>query len=367
MSNGERQRIHSLAFELTNRCTLRCAPCYNASRPDGAASHAGSWGSLAALESLLHAIELGHLTRTGGEPLLSPTFTAAAATARSHGVPVCVVTTGTLLHEHMAARLAACGVRRLQVSLHGPDAWRHDAATGVRSFAAAMRAVRRPVSCGIAVTGCMVLTHRNAKVMGATLDVWGSVGVDRVALKRFSPAKDSSKHALQLLRTMPDLHVAFGQTATLAKRTGMRVTCALPVPPCAMDPSECAPIRFGSRPIGTSKQELVFGTDGRLRHCPLQRLRVSDDVREAPGEQVRLALRRARDYHSKVPAFCVGCLHAGTCGGGCGAAADRVLGDARAKPDPLRWQHVDDTLAARLAREAGRRGTGSVPAKEAAK
>ncbi len=366
MSNGERQRIHSLAFELTDRCNLRCAHCYNASRPAEDASHAGSWGSLTALESLLDAIELGHLTLTGGEPLLSPILTAAAAIARSHGVPVCVVTNGTLLHEHMAARLAACGVLRVQVSLHGPDASRHDAATGVRSFDASIRAVRRLVSCGIAVTGCMVLTHRNAKVVGATLEVWGAIGVDRVALNRFSPAGDSSKHALQLLPTIPDLHVAFGQAATVAKRTGMRVTCALPVPPCAMDTSEYAPVRFGSCAIGTSTQELVLGTDGRLRHCPLQRLRVSDDVREAPGEQVRAALRRARDYRSKVPAFCVGCLHASTCGGGCGAAADWVLGDARATPDPLLWQHVDDTLAARLAREAGWRSPGSVPAQEAA-
>jgi len=366
MSNGARQRIHSLAFELTDRCNLRCAHCYNAATQNSDASNARSWSSLAALERLLEAVEIGHLTLTGGEPLLSPAFTAAAELARSYGVPVCVISNGTPLDEDMAARLAACAVHRVQISLHGPDASRHDAATGVRSFDAAVCAVRRLVSCGIAVTGGMVLTRRNAKDVGATLELWRSIGVDRVVLSRFSPAGNAAKHPSRLLPTIPDLHVAFGQAAAVAKRTRMHVTCTLPVPPCAMDTCAYAPVRFGCCAIGTSKQELVLGTDGRLRHCPLQRERVSDDVREDPGEQVRMALRRARDYRSKVPAFCAGCLHAGTCGGGCGAAADWVLGDARATPDPLLWQHVDDTLAARLGRETGWRGAGSVPGEETA-
>src|SRR5262249_13047438 len=68
-----RPRIHSLAIELTAFCNQRCDYCYNAWREDGGAS-VGTPDSkrlLARLDRVLDAIDVEHVTLTGGEPLAS--------------------------------------------------------------------------------------------------------------------------------------------------------------------------------------------------------------------------------------------------------------------------------------------------------
>ena len=77
---------------------------------------------------------------------------------------------------------------------------------------------------------------------------------------------------------------------------------------------------------------------------------LSDDEVELPA---LLEAPEITGYRAKLPEFCEGCLHAPTCGGGCGAAAQWMLGlrDDKRLPDPVLWQHVDDDFERRLERE----------------
>jgi radical SAM protein with 4Fe4S-binding SPASM domain len=125
----------------------------------------------------------------------------------------------------------------------------------------------------------------------------------------------------------------------------------MPLPPCAIDVERFGSIQFGHCPIGTSAQELALGPDGRLRNCTLHGRALGEvDVGDPSVDLVALLASEERaGYRAKRPAFCAGCAHEETCGGGCGAAAAWVLGDGRAFPDPLVWQHVDDEFGATLA------------------
>ena len=56
-----------------------------------------------------------------------------------------------------------------------------------------------------------------------------------------------------------------------------------------------------------------------------------------------------RQCLSPAPPMCRGCEHEHTCGGGCGAASEWVLGHARRFPHPLIQQYLDDDFAEQLA------------------
>jgi radical SAM protein with 4Fe4S-binding SPASM domain len=148
----------------------------------------------------------------------------------------------------------------------------------------------------------------------------------------------------------------FSQAQPFARDHGMSIQCTMPVPPCAVEVERFPEVRFGNCPIGTELQEIALGPDGRLRNCTLHGSAIVDvDVGDPSVDLVEVVNAPARmEYRSKRPEFCAGCVHEHTCGGGCGAASAWVLGDARAYPDPLVWQHVDDPFAERIASARGK-------------
>jgi radical SAM protein with 4Fe4S-binding SPASM domain len=191
------------------------------------------------------------------------------------------------------------------------------------------------------------------------LTLWKELGARQIALSRFSPAGYATSAVAELLPSREDLLVAFKQAIPFA-REGMHISCTMPVPPCAVEVEELAPLKFGVCPIGTSMQEFALGPDGKLRNCTLHKTAiggVSDILDDDVDLASLLQAKEITEYRARTPEFCHGCVHEKTCAGGCGAAAEWVLGDARAFPDPILWQHVDDEFGARLesARSSRRR------------
>jgi radical SAM protein with 4Fe4S-binding SPASM domain len=277
------------------------------------------------------------------------------ALLRERSVPAQLISNGGLVTDRVADRLASHGVRAVQITLNGPNPELHAEHTGdVRHFEAALGGVRTLAERGIHLVGCTVLTHLNAFSIGATVALWQSLGVRDLSLSRFSPAGRALEHAPRLLPTRDDVVEAFAQARPYAAEQGMRISCTMPIPPCILEPAEVAPIGFGSCAIGTPLQELALGPDGALRNCTLHREPIGG-VADVLDPAVDLAALPQADevtgYRKRYPEFCQGCLHAQSCGGGCGAAADWMLGSGpRRMPDPFLWQHIDDELGRRLGR-----------------
>jgi radical SAM protein with 4Fe4S-binding SPASM domain len=358
-----RPRVASIAVELTAHCNQKCAYCYNEWREDGGAAVGAPRAEtlFARVDKLLDAVDVDHVTLTGGEPLAHHGVFALLERLAARGVRAQLISNGGLADDRVAERLARLGVVQIQVTLNAPEAALHDEHVGgAGHFERTLAGIGALLRHGVPVVGCVVITRKNAGVTGAILELFRERGVSRVSLSRFSPAGYAARHAAELLCSRDELTLAFEQAHPFAVRHGMELFVTMPVPPCAVEVERFAPIGFGTCPIGTSMQELALGPDGKLKNCTLHRAAiggVADILDPAVDVAALLSAPEIRDYRKRLPAFCEGCLHADTCGGGCGAAAEWISGDARAFPDPFVWQHIDDGLAARFeaARHPGRR------------
>lgn len=353
MEADGRTRVTALAVELTALCNQKCGYCYNGWREDAGKSVGGADGAklLQRLSLLFEAWQVDHVTLTGGEPLLHPQLFEVLELCRARGVGVQMISNGGMVTPELAQRLAPYKLRFIQITLNGPDAALHEEHVGPGHFDKTLRGVGLLREAGVPVVGCVVVTRKNARRVGEIFDLWRSLGINAIAFSRFSPAGYAVAQVAELLPGRQDLIVALGQAHAHAER-GMQVTSTMPIPPCALELADFPRISFGSCAVGSGDQELALSPEGQLRHCTLHRgalfggrdvLDPALDLASLPRSDELLS------YRKEVPAMCRGCLHEHTCGGGCGAAAEWVLGDARRFPDPLIQQYLDDDFAARLA------------------
>jgi radical SAM protein with 4Fe4S-binding SPASM domain len=312
---------------------------------------------LARVDKLLTTLDVDHVTVTGGEPFARRDIFELFDLVRAKGVKIQIISNGGLVDEALAQRLAPYEISYVQVTLDGPNADLHDEHVGGDGhFEKTIVGIKALRAAKIPVVGCVVVTRKNAMHVAETLALFESLDVKDIALSRFSPAGYAARHVAELLPSRDDLLVAFRQAIPFANgsrspRAKMRITCTMPVPPCAVEVEELAPLGFGTCAIGTTMQELALGPDGRLRNCTLHKtgLAGDKDVLDDDLDPAAIVTGAEIASHKKtLPDFCVGCIHASTCGGGCGAAAEWVLG-SRKMPDPFVWQHVDDGFAAELA------------------
>lgn len=358
-----RPKLYSVALELTATCNQKCTYCYNDWREDNGAhvASADTRQLLARTEKLCDAADIDHFTLTGGEPFARPDIWELFDLLRSRGVRVQMISNGGLITERIAARLAEYDVMYVQVTLNGPTREMHEEHVGEGHFAPTLRGLEALQKYGVPVVGCVVVTKQNGPRLGEILELWHSLGVRHIALSRFSPAGYAVSHAARLLPTRASLIEAFEQAVPYARDKGMKISCTMPVPPCTMELADYAPLEFGFCPIGTGMQEVALGPDGKLRNCTLHKTAIGgvDDILD-PSVDLAALLSDAviTEYKRQLPEFCEGCVYADSCGGGCGAAAQFMLGrddEGRRYPDPFVWQHIDDDFEARLdhEREAG--------------
>lgn len=351
-----RPKRYSLAIELTAYCNQKCGYCYNDWRAEP-----GEVGSLSRSELLglvdkaLTEVDFDHVTLTGGEPFARPELFEVLELVRSHGRRALIISNGGVITDAQAARLATLDPIYVQVTLNGPTPELHEEHVGAGHHAATMVGIEALRRHGVTVAGCIVITRKNAAVVGEILTQWEALGARDVALSRFSPAGYAASHAAELLPSRSELLSALRQAAPFGERMRLQVT--MPVPACVIDHAEFPTLSFAGCPIGTEMQELALGPRGELRNCTLH-AEVIGDARTTPFAEL-LASPAVSHYRDVTPEFCAPCPLKSSCLGGCGAAAVAISG-SRAHVDPFVAQHVDDGLAAKLA--AARAGGGFIPA-----
>jgi radical SAM protein with 4Fe4S-binding SPASM domain len=323
-----KQRIESISVNVTNRCNLRCAFCYNAGRKTEHELSAEQM--IRGLEGLRRSIAPGAmLALLGGEPLLEPEKTLALAQwAKRRGLRAIVSTNGLLMNEEFARAAAACGLD-CQVSLDGATAEMHEAIRGHGTFDHAVNAVQTLLNAGAHTLLSMVFHAGNVAAIPDFLHLAQRLGVHEarfIPIKRLAGGSNFSPPDLATLcRETVKLLTAEPQLGKLLARDYVSIL--------AQTCQACSP-RAG---CGTGSQTLLLDADGAIYPCPnlaqpqfaagnITVGRPADLWRHSEVlNQVRAQVS-LQDRHA-----CGRCFARHWCLGGCRGETYAITGDLRAK------------------------------------
>ncbi len=148
--------LRLLFWESTSRCNLRCVHCRRIETDAPPADELSTAEARALLDDLA---ELGRgqpappvFVFSGGEPLLRGDWFELAEHARRLHLPTALATNGTQVDALLAGRIAEAAIRRVSVSLDGPDATTHDAFRGQPGcFGAALDGIAHLRAAGVEV------------------------------------------------------------------------------------------------------------------------------------------------------------------------------------------------------------------------
>ena len=114
-----------IAWEVTQRCNLRCIHCRAASEDTSAE---GDFSTEEAFHLLDDIVELSKpvVVLSGGEPLLRKDVFDIAAYGTGLGLRMCMATNGVLIDDAVCERMKKSGIRMVSLSLDGSTAAIHD-------------------------------------------------------------------------------------------------------------------------------------------------------------------------------------------------------------------------------------------------
>jgi len=161
-----RQYTPRLVFwETTAACNLNCIHC-RASAVNGPSPDDLDTGEALELVEAISEVAKPILVLSGGEPLVRPDIFDIADRATARGFHVALATNGTLLDDEAARAARESGVRRVSISLDGPDAAIHDSFRRQRgAFDAALTGIEALKRAGVPFQiNTSVANHNKARL-----------------------------------------------------------------------------------------------------------------------------------------------------------------------------------------------------------
>lgn len=173
-------RFGLLFLELTGRCNERCVHCYASSGPE-----VGDSLDYDLIESVLRdasALGFRSVQLTGGDPLISQHFLAAASLVRELDLGLEVYTNGLALRRELAERLGSLDAK-MAFSFYSHDSAVHDAITQTPgSHGRTLSAVLLALESGLRVRLGVIASEKNAADIEETVAFLVAKGVPESAI-----------------------------------------------------------------------------------------------------------------------------------------------------------------------------------------
>ncbi|MDF2955018.1 MAG: GTP 3' 8-cyclase [Candidatus Alkanophagales archaeon MCA70_species_2] len=125
------REIRSLRFSVTRRCNLRCFYCHNEGEPLDPKGEISVEMVAAIVSVALKHFGVRKVKFSGGEPLMRADFVDIVASLPKGLSDVSMTTNGVLLRKY-AKKLAAAGLRRVNISLDTLNEEKYDFITGTK-------------------------------------------------------------------------------------------------------------------------------------------------------------------------------------------------------------------------------------------
>lgn len=341
----EKIKLPFVSFEITQACNLACRYCYNIwHRPSVPAPHeAPGRGSpytraRRTLRRLYQEAEVGHVTLTGGEPLLFKRLEEIILFCRLKGSRIILISNGTAADRARYRQLVELGVATFQFPLLSADAAIHDhLTTQAESWTRSVQSIQDVVELGGIVVPVVILMRENLPHLKQTLRFIRNLGLRQVMLNRFNLGGRGLREANVLMPSPEELREAFRIANDLGPALGLKISSHVGTPHCILDPRDYRNVTVLSCSADLTQRPLTLSLDGDLRFCNHSPI-VVGNIMTAPLTEI-LAADYLQEWQTCVPEACRACDRFAECLGGCRAAAEQA-GQSLAHADPaLALQH----------------------------
>lgn len=340
----QNSQLRLVAWELTRRCNLRCIHC-RASAQDEPFS--GEFEKDECIDILEQISEVSKpiIILTGGEPLLRDDIFDIARHGSSLGLRMVMATNGTLINKEIAREMKSADIKRVSISIDGPNSDIHDNFRGVEgSFEGSLKGIQVLKEEGIEFQINTTITNKNAKYLKDIINLSIHLGASAHHVFLLVPtgrAKDMKEQQIDADNYEELLVMLYRLSQSLPIH--IKATCA---------PHYYRVLRQEARKEGKEVSYETYGLDAVTRGClggisfcfisydgiiqPCGYLELDcGDLKKDGFEHIwknSQIFNELRDF-SKYKGKCGRCRYIRYCGG-CRARAYEVTGDYLA-PEPL--------------------------------
>lgn len=335
-----RPALHSIIFEVTQRCNHACLHCYNVWQPDTPEwpcsyprGELDTEQTLRLIDKALDETRCPHVTLTGGEPLLRPDLPLLVEHLTRRGVGVTLISNGRLLAEPTVIDLLERGVGLFELPLLARTREVHDGlSASPGAFDAVLAAMARIRYHGGQFVAVFVATRRNITELYEMCKLAFAFGARGLMLNRFNPGGRGRRFVDELLPTVDEMRQALDVAQRAVDEFHFPISCSIPIQPCLIDHAAYPRLGFGFCAAGTERAYYTLDPLGYLRPCN-HTPTILGNLFEAPFAEL-IAPQRLRPFVEAIPDVCVDCIRRLECLGGCKAAAQVCYGSLSA-PDPF--------------------------------
>ncbi len=324
---NQQRRQDSFVFEITTSCNHDCLHCYNAwkNRLEYPSGRLPTDATLEMLDRMLNQTSAGHVSLSGGEPLLRDDLVEIVDFLVGRGVVVNLITNGSLLSEQNIAQLTPGKISIFELPLLSSDAAVHDRMSGsAGAFDRVTMAIADLKAAGQRVVTVFVATKLNLPAWHETAELAIALGVDGIMFNRFNPGGRGFEN-LNLLQAAPaEIAAALDVAERIAEEYDFPISCSIAMPPCLFQTAKYKRLSFGFCAAGTQRAYYTLDPLGNVRPCN-HSATILGNIRDESFWQMAEG-PKMREFMDARPKFCSGCGLELQCQGGCKAAAEVCFG-----------------------------------------